>query len=212
MKTVLCYGDSLTWGYSAEGPSRHAHADRWTTVLAAGLGSDVTVITEGLNGRTTAYDDHLADCDRNGARVLPVILHTHSQIDLIVIMLGANDMKPFICGYAVGARQGMERLVDIVRNHAYPHGHAAPKIVLVSPPVLRDSEDAYFAEMFEGAIPESKKLARHYADVAALTNCAFFDAGSVAATTPLDGLHLDAANTRAIGAALAPIIRDLLAL
>ena len=98
MKTALCYGDSLTWGYCAVGPDRHAYEDRWPSVLAAELGPGVVVIAEGLNGRTTAYDDHLADCDRNGARVLPTILQTHAPLDLIIIMLGANDMKPFICG------------------------------------------------------------------------------------------------------------------
>ena len=58
MKTVLCYGDSLTWGYNAENLSRHALADRWPSVLQAALGSGVKVIAEGLNGRTTAFDDH----------------------------------------------------------------------------------------------------------------------------------------------------------
>ncbi|RVA20726.1 arylesterase, partial [Mesorhizobium sp. M7A.F.Ca.US.001.01.1.1] len=89
MKTVLCYGDSLTWGYNAEG-GRHALEDRWPSVLQAGLGSGVEVIAEGLNGRTTAFDDHLAGADRNGARLLPTVLTTHAPIDLIVIMLGAN--------------------------------------------------------------------------------------------------------------------------
>ncbi|TIM79239.1 MAG: arylesterase, partial [Mesorhizobium sp.] len=42
--------------------------------------------------------------------------------------------------------------------------------------------------------------------------CGFFDAGSVAETTPLDGVHLDAENTRKIGQALAPIVRVMLEL
>ena len=76
MKTVLCYGDSLTWGYDAEG-GRHALQDRWPSVLQAGLGGGVQVIADGLNGRTTAFDDHLAGADRNGARLLPTVLTTH---------------------------------------------------------------------------------------------------------------------------------------
>ena len=42
--------------------------------------------------------------------------------------------------------------------------------------------------------------------------CGFFDAGTVARTTPLDGVHLDAANTRAIGTALAPLVAKMLGL
>jgi len=107
MKTILCYGDSLTWGYDAASLGRHALEDRWPSVLKAALDDDdIEVIAEGLNGRTTAFDDHLAGADRNGARLLPTVLTTHAPIDIIVIMLGANDMKPWIHGNPVAAKQG----------------------------------------------------------------------------------------------------------
>jgi len=212
MKTILCYGDSLTWGYNPVGPSRHAYEDRWPSVLQARLGEEVRVIAEGLNGRTTSFDDWVADADRNGARLLPTILATHAPLDLVIIMLGANDMKPFVCGQAIGARQGMERLVQIVRRHVYPINSAAPSILLVSPPPLCETQNSDFAAMFEGGVAESRKLAPLYAELARLNDCAFFDAGSVAHTTPLDGVHLDADNTRAIGAGLEPVVRQLLEL
>lgn len=212
MKTILCYGDSLTWGYNAEGPSRHAYEDRWTSVLQAELGTAARVIAEGLNGRTTAYDDHLADCDRNGARVLPTILETHYPLDLVVIMLGANDMKPFICGDAYGARQGMERLIELCRCHAYGFDAPAPQVLIVSPPPLCETPNADFAAMFAGAPTESKRLAGLYKTAADLAGCGFFDAGTVAKTTTLDGVHLDRENTRAIGKALAPVVRKMLGL
>lgn len=212
MKTVLCYGDSLTWGYDPEGPGRHAYENRWPSVLQAGLGPDVTVIAEGLNGRTTAFDDHLGSADRNGARLLPSILTTHSPIDLAILFLGANDMKPWIAGRAIAAKQGMQRLIDIVRGHAYPLGEDAPDILLVAPPPLCDTGDPDFAAMFEGGIAQSKMLASLYSDLADLTGCGFFDAASVAKASPLDGVHLDAANTRAIGRGLEPIVRVMLGL
>lgn len=209
-KTILCFGDSLTWGYNAETLGRHRYEDRWSSVLETELGDGFRVIAEGLNGRTTAFDDHLADCDRNGARVLPTLLETHKPLDLVIAMLGANDMKPFICGRAVGAKQGMERIVEIVKNHVYDFGYAAPKMLAVSPPALCKTEDEAFDLMFGESIEESKQLARLYGKLPAEMGCAFFDAGSVAMTTPIDGVHLDAANTRAIGKALAPVVRDLL--
>jgi lysophospholipase L1-like esterase len=212
MKTVLCYGDSLTWGYSAEGPSRHPLGDRWPSVLQAALGYTVTVIPEGLNGRTTAYDDHTADADRNGVRLLPTILATHAPLDLVIILLGANDMKPFISGDAFGSKQGVERLVEIVRHHAYAFDAKAPQVLIVSPPPLSETADADFAAMFEGGVAESKKLAPLYRQVADQYGCGFLDAGTVARTTPLDGVHLDAVNTRAIGTALAPLVLKMLEL
>ncbi|BBD37784.1 SGNH/GDSL hydrolase family protein [Aminobacter sp. NyZ550] len=212
MKTVLCYGDSLTWGYDAAGPGRHALEDRWPSVLQAELGEGVEVIAEGLNGRTTAFDDNLAAADRNGARLLPTILGTHAPIDVVVIMLGANDMKPWIHGNPLAARQGMARLVSIVRSYDHGMGHAAPEILLVSPPAVSRTENAEYKDMFAGGDAASKQLAPLYAALADEVGCGFFDAGSIAETTPLDGVHLDAQNTRAIGTALAPIVRVMLEL
>lgn len=213
MKTVLCYGDSLTWGYSAETLDRHSFADRWPSVLAKALGPEVTVIAEGLNGRTTAYDDHLADCDRNGARILPTILHSHDPIDLVILLLGANDMKPTICGTAFGAVRGVERLVELVRHHAWSvSGEGGPDILIVSPPPICETANTAFAAMYTGGVEQSAMLATLYADLADETGCGFFDAGSVAQTTPLDGVHLDAENTRAIGRGLEPVVRMMLGL
>lgn len=212
MKTVLCYGDSLTWGYSAEIIGRHAFADRWPSVLAAGLGGDVAVVAEGLNGRTTAFDDPTDGADRNGARTLPMVLSTHAPLDLVIVMLGANDMKGFVHGQAIAAREGMERIVDVVRGHAYPLNGKAPDLLIVSPPPLCETAEPRFAAMFEGGVAQSRMLASLYADLADETDCGFFDAGSVAKTTPLDGVHLDAANTRAIGRGLEPVVRMMLGL
>ncbi|TIN35521.1 MAG: arylesterase, partial [Mesorhizobium sp.] len=55
MKTILCYGDSLTWGYDAGSLGRLALEDRWPSVLKTALGDGIEVIAEGLNGRTTAF-------------------------------------------------------------------------------------------------------------------------------------------------------------
>lgn len=209
MKTILCYGDSLTWGYDPEGKGRHAYEDRWPSILQAAIGDDVHVVAEGLNGRTTAFDDHVAGADRNGARILPTILTSHAPLDVVIIMLGVNDMKPFVCGHAAGTKQGMERLIDIIRGHDYPTEQPAPQIVLVSPPPLCRTDEPDFAAVFNDRIAESKKLAGLYARLSEERGCAFFDAGTVAATSHLDGVHLDVENTHAIGKSLARIVGGL---
>ena len=213
MKTILCYGDSITWGSDAETGGRHAFEDRWPNVLQARLGPSVQVITDGLRGRTTAYDEHLAACDRNGVRILPTSLYTHAPLDLVILMLGSNDMKPAIAGTALAAMQGMRRLVEIVRLNATRDGTAEPPAVLiVAPPPLSETADPEFAAMFAGGVEQSRMIAGFYADLADAEGCGFFDAGSVARTTPLDGVHLDAENTRAIGKGLEPIVRVMLGL
>lgn len=212
MKTVLAYGDSLTWGSCPETGGRHPVSHRWPDVLATALGDGVTVITNGLRGRTSAYDEYLADCDRNGVRILPTIINTHAPVDLVIILLGANDMKPHICGTAIGALQGVRRLTQIAKNHmqGLSNGHRA-KVLIVAPPPLVESDDPEFRAMFDGGIEESRKLADLYEKLAREMDVAFFDSGTVAEASTLDGVHLDAENTKKIGVALAPHVKKLLA-
>ena len=209
-QTIMAFGDSLTWGVNAETDRRHAYEDRWPSVLQKGLGHGVRVIPEGLNGRTTVYDDHSADCDRNGARMLPTILHTHAPLDLVIILLGTNDLKPVFANNAVIVGHGVKRLVEIVRHHAWPVEAEGPEILIVSPPALCETDHALLGPMFAGRVAEARNLASVYRDLADELGCGFFDAGSVARTTPLDGVHMDAENTRAVGRGLEPIVRMML--
>lgn len=213
MKTVLCYGDSITWGTDAASGGRHLFEDRWSNVLQKALGTDVQIIADGLRGRTTGFDEHLAACDRNGVRILPTTLYTHAPLDLVIILLGSNDMKPAIAGTALAAMQGMRRLVEIVRLNATRDGTTeSPAVLIVAPPALCETASLEYAAMFAGGLEQSRMLASLYADLADESGCGFFDAGSVAKTTPIDGVHLDAANTRAIGKGLEPIVRVMLGL
>ena len=212
MKTILCYGDSLTWGYDAASAGRHAFADRWPSVLAEGLGADVTVIAEGLNGRTTAYDDHTTLPERNGVTMLPTILGTHEPLDLVIFLLGTNDLKINTGGgRAFEARIGMERLVEIVRTYPYLRGFSTPEILIVAPPHFCETEDPDFRQLFSHGIVASQALGTAYTLVAEEYGCGLFDASEVCETTPLDGVHLDALNTRRLGEALVEPVRAILA-
>lgn len=207
MKSILCYGDSLTWGSNPADGSRHAVENRWPTVLADGLGSGVSVFTDALRGRTTCFDDWSADCDRNGARTLPTALFAHAPLDLVIIMLGCNDMKPFICGNAAASARGIARLVSIIRGHNPETGSEAPDILIVAPPPLVETAHQEKSAIFKGVLGESRMMGSVFADLADDLNCGFFDAASVANASPLDGVHLDADNTRAIGRALVPVVK-----
>jgi lysophospholipase L1-like esterase len=212
MKVVLAFGDSLTFGADAVNDARHAYEDRWPTVLEQGLGGAARVIPEGLGGRTTVFDDFAAAADRNGARLLPTLLGTHSPLDAIVIFLGTNDLKPFINGTALGAAMGVKRLVEIVRTYPYNRGAKVPGIVIVSPPLIVATEHPDLGPMLGDKIAESKLFAGYYRRIATALDCGFFDAASVATPGPVDGVHLDARNTRAIGEGLVPVVKAVLGL
>ena len=214
MKTILAYGDSLTFGANPiTGGPRHAYEDRWPTALERSLGGQARVIAEGLGGRTTVHDDGWAAADRNGARILPTLLESHSPLDLIVIMLGTNDLKPFHGRTAQEASNGMRRLVQIIRGHYVKPTDVVPKIILVAPPHLCDTDHPeMMLHCGDAAIAQSKHFAEWYRLRADEYGVGFFDASTVAQPDPADGVHLNAENTRKIGEGLAPLVKSTLGL
>jgi len=104
MKTIMCYGDSNTWGCipltGQQPPRRYGPAQRWPGVLRRELGDGHWIVEEGLNGRTTVWDDPLEPF-RSGKELLAPCLMTHEPIDLVIVMLGTNDLKR---RFGVGAR------------------------------------------------------------------------------------------------------------
>ena len=212
MKSILAFGDSLTWGFRAGEWTRHAFEDRWPNVLATGLGAAARVIEEGQNGRTTVFADETTFESRNGAVALPMLLQTHQPLDLVIVMLGTNDIKFAARCRAFDAAMGMGRLIEIVQKFTYMPSYTTPQILIMAPPSLVRTADEWFNDLWGHAIAESKLFAYHYEKVAKERTVHFFDAGSVATADPTDGGHLDAANTRAIGAALLPVVKGILSI
>ena len=207
MKTVLCFGDSNTWGYSPLDGSRYSHDVRWTGILQRSLGSDYRVIEEGLNGRTNMTNEEERPI-RSGLDVLPVLLESHRPLDLVVIMLGTNDLKhDFDLSpeqIADGARQVCQSIIDCEYLMDNP-----PQILLISPThveLMTEEEQ----DMFIGAIEKSRELARHYQVVAENLGIHFLDASKIVVKTDLDGVHWAADQHKAFGGKLANLIRQSL--
>ncbi len=212
MKTILAYGDSLTFGANPTGGPRHAYEDRWPTALEGGLGGKARVIAEGLGGRTTAFDDFSSVADRNGARVLPTLLDSHKPLDLVIIMLGTNDLKVYLNGTAFGAAMGIKRLVQIIRQHPYDVGQSVPEVIIVAPPLTVETDHADLHPMFAPRADEAKLFDFYYSRIARDLGAGYFNAAAVAVADKADGVHLDPANTRAIGDGLVPLVRKILGL
>ena len=115
MKTIVCYGDSNTYGYNPENGFRYEYEERWTTILQKELKDSAIVIPEGLNGRTTSFEDELRP-GRNGATYLDPCLHSHGPIDLVVLMLGTNDCKTIFGASAEIIGKGIARLLEQINQ------------------------------------------------------------------------------------------------
>lgn len=209
-KRVVCFGDSNTWGYSGENGTRFDEDTRWTGVLSKELGSAYTVIEEGQNGRTTVWDDPV-EGEKNGLRYLVPCLESHAPLDLLVIMLGTNDLKHRFCVGPAEIAQSVARLVQTAKSPVYGRGNRAPMILLMSPVHIGDIEKGPFFFMFNHeASARSKELALFYKNTADELGCAFFDAAGVAVCDRFDYVHIDPQGHAALGKALAKFIGSLL--
>jgi lysophospholipase L1-like esterase len=204
MKSVLCYGDSITWGRNALDGSRFPFEQRWPGVLQARLGNDYRIIEEGLGMRTVATESWVMP-HRDGRAMLGPILESHAPLDWVIIMLGTNDCAPIyrlnVSDIALGATT---MLWNITKSAAGPKA-AAPQVLLVSPPHF--GKLSPLMELFyRGAEETNRQLASAYATIAEACHAHFLDAASVVPPSPTDGVHPDAKGHRQLGERIAAIV------
>jgi len=207
MKTVLCYGDSNTWGADPTNPQRFAPEIRWTGVLASILGNDYRVIEEGLNGRTTNCDDPI-EPNRNGRTYLPPCLESHQPLDLVIIMLGTNDLKHRFNRTASDIAQSAASLGTMARRIGRTADDRSPLVLLMAPPPIATLTE--LDQMFAGATETSRQFVHYYRLAARWHNLDFFDTGQVIVSSKIDGIHLEADQHQKLGHAVAAEVQRLL--
>mgnify|MGYP001188610078 FL=1 len=205
MKTILCYGDSITWGYDPVSGMRFRYEDTWPAVMERSLGSDYKVISEALVGRTTCWDLPYAPY-RNGKEYLPMLLESHSPIDLVIIMLGVNDLMQQLGKSADDSAWG---LLALIRETLSPlFGGKPPQILIAAPPSLGMLSD-FDKLAFAGKEEESKKLALCQKSVAETALCHFIDSNRFVKACDTDGVHLLPDQLKILGEAIAEKVRSI---
>lgn len=206
MKTILCYGDSNTWGYNPLNEERYSREERWPGILRNELGDAFRIIEEGLNGRTTVFDDPIEPF-RNGLHYLIPCLESHRPLDLVILMLGTNDLKKRFSASAYDVGKGIRVLIEVILTSGSGPGGNAPKTLLVSPAPFEELTEK--AEMFEGAQVKSRQLAGHFAQIAAEYRLAFLDAGRVIKSSRIDGFHLEVSEHLELGLAMTKSVHTI---
>lgn len=213
-RSVLCFGDSLTWGWipvKESSPTlRYPYEQRWTGAMAARLGDGYHIIEEGLSARTTSLDDP-NDARLNGSTYLPMALASHLPLDLVIIMLGTNDTKSYFHRTPYEIANGMGKLVGQVLTCAGGVGtpYPAPKVLVVAPPPLAPMPDPWFEGMFGGGYEKSKELSGLYKALADFMKVEFFAAGDCISTDGIDGIHLSVETNIRLGHAIADKVAAL---
>jgi lysophospholipase L1-like esterase len=189
-RTVVCFGDSNTWGYvPGSDHARFPRELRWPVRLQRALGDQWEVIAEGLNGRTAAVESPVED-GRNGVPYFLPCLRSHKPVDLVVISLGTNDVN-FLNDELVARSVG--RLVKMARASETGPGGGAPEVLVVCPPPIGE-----------------RRLGPWYAEVCGELDCALLDLDGIAAYTDEDVEHFDEAGHAAVAIAVEERVRALL--
>jgi lysophospholipase L1-like esterase len=208
-RTILCYGDSNTHGTmpmpDLGSMGRYDRQTRWPGQLAA-LMPDWQVIEEGLPGRTTVHDDPIEGAHRNGLTVLPAILESHRPIDVVILMLGTNDLKQRFSVNALDIALSLEKLVLAIRGSGCGPDGAAPGVILVAPPPILEVQD--LGVMFAGGQAKSHDLGPRLAALARALEVPFIDAGALIGVSEIDGIHYDEPAMAALAQAFAQAVTD----
>jgi lysophospholipase L1-like esterase len=211
-RTLLCFGDSNTHGTPPiphEGAQvvRHDGQTRWPRVAARLLGPEWELVEEGLPGRTAQFDDPVMGAHMNGCEGLKIALASHGPIDVLVLMLGTNDVKG---RFATSARQvtaGIAGLLDIALSQEMQDRHGGFKVLVICPPPV--VEVGWLAGQFRGGAALSQELPHLYASLAHDRGCGFLNAGGLISVSPVDGVHFDSASHATLGAAVADAVTRL---
>jgi lysophospholipase L1-like esterase len=207
-KVIVCYGDSNTWGVNPLNGQRYPANKRWPGVLQQTLGMEYAVIEEGLSGRTTMYSD-ASQPMKNGKAFFLGALSSHAPLDLLIVMLGTNDVK---VKYAVddsAIGMGMEDLMQIVHTARAGRNNGEPKTLIVAPPLIQDIAARQDEGMVDGP-RKSALFAARYQAVAERNNCLFLNAADIVQASETDGYHLDESAHQTLGKALAELIKTVL--
>ncbi|MEM1351322.1 MAG: GDSL-type esterase/lipase family protein, partial [Pseudomonadota bacterium] len=204
-RTILCFGDSNTHGTISMRElgerRRHEHKDRWTSVMAKQLGHAWRVIDEGHPGRTAVYDDPIEGEHKNGHRMIKAILESHRPLDLVIVLLGTNDLKARFGAAPGDVSLGVQRIVlEIMNSDCGPSGRA-PGVLVAAPVSVQ--EKGVLAKIFAGAEEKSQSLPDALKEMAARNAVEFVDLNAIAAVNPVDGVHLEKDAHLAIGTTLA---------
>ena len=204
---ILCYGDSNTWGWPPAGWGRHPQDQRWPGVLGLTLGDGYHIIEAGQPGR--AVKSGFGSPNEEHSELYQC-LNSSQQIDLVILMLGINDLfiRPSDSADDVASNlgaivRGIEAIGDGTDSNA-------PLILIVSPTYIEQDTESQFAMSDGHMVQKSKQLGGYYEQLANLYSCGYFDAATVIRSSLVDGVHLDADAHVTLGQALAPVCRELL--
>lgn len=205
MAKILCFGDSNTWGTTPNSQPRYNENERWTALLKTALADHHKVIESGQPNRTLVSNPPYSGF-KTGIQYLKPLLKLHAP-DLVIIMLGTNDLKNKFALSPQQISQGAFNLIEQIQFFRNEN-KSTPKVLLLCPPTI--FEVGSYTSIYKNGHEKSKALAQHYLAVSQKLNCDFFDVSEVVQTCNKEGIHWQVAQHQKLAKALIPIIQKIL--
>lgn len=190
MHTIICYGDSNTWGYKPPN-DRYEPEERWTGVLEK---NDFTVINEGMPGRMIPVDPLLMEH-------LAAKMSGYDAPDVFLIMLGGNNI---LNEEGAAPKDVADKMDAFLSSLPAITWFDPAKTLLISPVKLKPGSWVWDEEMIES----SMQLGPLYADVAAKHGMKYLDASCLDIDKVSDGVHYTAAGHKALGETIYAFIKE----
>lgn len=155
---IYCYGDSNTYGFDPRSylGDRYSEKCRWTDVLSKISGWEI--VNGGING----------EC------IPDSVINFPSNIDLLIIMLGSNDLLQ-----GASLDEVKTRMMKFLSTLGYQ------KTLLIAPPPFQRGEWVYENEL----VNRSCALSDLYRECAEQCKTLFVDASAWNVELAFDGVH-----------------------
>ena len=214
LKNILIFGDSNSWGYVDEDNGKR-YENRWPIIFKNNLNKEdfiCNIIEDALPGRTTNIDDDNDGKHLNGAATFKSTLLSHSPIDIVLILLGTNDLKARFGRQPKDIADGILELISIANNTNSGggtwHDENKSEIVILTPPILgKLAEDEGWINYKEwiGAFEKSKKLNQFYTDLCKEKKIQLIDTNEFIISSENDPIHWSKKTHKDFGEILAKI-------
>lgn len=204
VRHIVCFGDSNTHGYfpttDGAGYGRFREDQRWPRLLQNHLGDGFLVLEEGLTGRTTAFDDPMRE-SMNGLTSLYSCVMSHEPVDLLIVMLGTNDVKDRFGLETKDIADGMRRLLK--KAESLPAwADSTPRILLMAPPVIDEDWNQVYHRKSRDLVKEYEALAKEH-------GWQFFNTGTCCRFNKMDHMHLTEDSHRRLALAVSDILQKI---
>ncbi|SFE30650.1 GDSL-type esterase/lipase family protein [Shimia marina] len=214
---IFVYGDSNTWGWipveKGFPTTRYADDERWPGVMEAALDDavgDVTVVVDGLSGRTVdaRYGDAqngIAGEAFTGSEDIRAAVASALPLDLVVVMLGTNDARSDLAAEPQHIAASIVHIAHEIRtlDGGVATSYPTPELLVIAPPAIGDTSATPISAVTQGSQARSREISEAIVAAGARAGLNVFDAGGVVVIDSIDGVHMTAPMHEALGKAVA---------